>query len=215
MSRTTVTLIMLSLSWAATLSADTSPDGLIFYQDFDHGGRALFGRGWAYAQRIPPERLVPGRFGKACRFERARINSLSPNQASAEMGTEGFVAGKGAKLTNAETDTAFGKRALSAEASAAGVAWSTEPVAVQVKAPYRPAKVFLFSAYLRAARPGVKVRLTLADRNEQSDWRSEVDKANKEAEKKNPKAAKPPFETVTAPALVSLDTTWRRVCAPV
>jgi hypothetical protein len=76
---------------ATTLLAAPPADGLIFYQDFDHGGQALCGRGWAYDQRIPPERLVPGRFGKACRFERPRSNLLSINQASVEDRAAGFV----------------------------------------------------------------------------------------------------------------------------
>jgi len=195
------------------LFAAPPTDGLLFYQDFDHGGRALCGRGWAYEQSIPPERLVPGRFGRACRFERPRSNLLSLNQASVEDGTAGFVAGDGVKLVDVDTDTVFGRKALRAEVPAGGVVWSTEPVAVQVKAPYRPAKVFLFSVYLRSPQPGVKVRLVLADRNEDGDWRAEIEAANKKAGKDDPKAVKPPVETVSTAAVATLDATWRRVCA--
>ena len=205
--------IALSICWVVPLLAGSPPDGLIFYQDFDHQGRALCGQGWAYDQAVPPERLVPGRFGQACRFERGRQNFLSPNQASAEKGMAGFVAGGAAKLTDSGADAVFGEKALSAAATAAGVVWSTDPVSVQVEAPYRPAKVFLFSAFLRADRPGVKVRLTLTDRNEAGDWRDAIEAANKEAAKMNPKAGKPPVETLTVAAVTALDKTWRRVCA--
>ena len=213
MSRTLVFASISCIYVVTPLFAAPPTDGLLFYQDFDHGGRALCGRGWAYDQSIPPERLVPGRFGKACRFERPRSNLLSLKQASVENGAAGFVAGDGVKLVDADTLAVFGRKALRAEVPAGGVAWSTEPVVVQVKAPCRPAKVFLFSAYLRSRQPGVKVRLVLADRNEDGDWRAGIEAANKKAGKDNPKAIKPPVETVSAAAVATLDTTWRRVCA--
>ena len=123
------------------------------------------------------------------------------------------MAGDGVKLVDVDTDTVFGRKALCAEVPASGVVWSTEPVVVQVNAPHRPAKVFLFSAYLRSRQSGVKVRLVLADRNEDGDWRAEIEAANKRAGKDSPKAVKPPVETVSAAAVATLDTTWRRVCA--
>lgn len=83
----------LTFSGSALLAAPT--DGLVFYQDFDHDGRALCGTGWAYDQSIPREQLVPGRFGNACRFERPRKNLFSPNQASVEEDAAGFLGGDG------------------------------------------------------------------------------------------------------------------------
>lgn len=62
-------LVCLLACSAAVLAADPSAVGLIFYQDFDHHGEALCGDGWAVDQPVPAQRLVPGRFGRACRFE--------------------------------------------------------------------------------------------------------------------------------------------------
>jgi hypothetical protein len=73
--------------------------------------------------------------------------------------------------------------------------------------------VFLLSAYLRADRPNVKVRLALTDRNEDSDWQSTIEAAGKTGQKKDAKAPNPPVATVTATGIAVLDTTWRRVCA--
>ena len=188
-------------------------DGLIYYQDFDHDGRAVCGRGWARDQPVDPVRLVPGRFGKACRFERSCTNLLSSNQASVEGDTAGFAAGAGTTFASTADDTAFGSRVLTARLATPGVVWHTAPTPARVKAPHRPAKVFLFSAYLRADREGVRVRLSLRDENEDGDWRARIETAARAAAQKSGKPAKPLFETVSAPALVTLSTAWQRVAA--
>ena len=194
-------------------SAGLPVDGLIYYQGFDHDGRAVCGRGWAWDQPVNAARLAPGRFGKACRFERSSTNRLSPNQASVEEGTAGFVAGAGTTLASTADDTPFGSRVLSAKVGAPGVAWHTVPVLARVKAPYRPAKVFLFSVYLRADREGVRGRLSLRDENEDGDWRARVEAAAAAVAKKGGKPAKPLFETVSAPTVVTLGSGWQRVAA--
>ena len=187
---------------------------LIFYQDFDHRGQALCGSGWGSEQALSPENLVPGRFGKAYRFERQRTNFLSPNQSSVETGVEGFTAGEGVKLRSVREMTSYGKQALTAEITKPGVTWNLTPTKVTVESWYRPAKVFLFSVYLRADRPGVKVRLGLADQNESGDWRVKIESANKATTDKDPKAkVQPPMDTVTAPGEVMLGTDWQRVAA--
>jgi len=203
------------VAWAAGSEAAAPPtDGLIFYQDFDHQGEALCGQGWACRQEVPADRLVPGRFGQGCRFERPRTNYLSPNQASVEAGTDGFTPGAAVKLAGVAAETRFGARVLRAEAAAPGVLWRTTPVLVRTQAPHRPAKVFLFSAYLRAEREGVKVRLSLNDGREDGDWKAEVAAADKAARKKDPKAvAKPPLETVAVAGEATLGPAWRRVAA--
>ncbi|MBM4049066.1 MAG: hypothetical protein FJ279_28535, partial [Planctomycetes bacterium] len=201
-----MSLAVLSCSSAL---AGTPTDGLIFYQDFDHDGRALCGTGWAYDQSIPREQLVPGRFGNACRFERPRKNLLSPNQASMEEDSAGFLGGKGATLASLAAETPFGRKALRAEAPVGGVAWQTAPVQAKVQAPHRPMKVFVFSASLRTDGPQVKVRLTLSDQNEGGDWRARIEAATA----KDAKAAKPAQETVSAPGEATLGATWQRVAA--
>jgi len=191
-----------------------SATDLIFYQDFDHRGLALCGSGWGSEQALSPENLVPGRFGKAYRFERPRTNFLSPNQSSVEAGVEGFTAGEGVKLSSVREKTTFGKQVLTAEVTNPGVVWTLTPAKVTVESRYRPAKVFLFSAYLRADRPGMKVRLRLADQNESGDWRARIESANKAATDKDPKAkVQPPMDTVTAPGEVMPGTGWQRVAA--
>lgn len=212
-SNAVVGLVILGLVGLAASTGAGPADGLIFYQDFDHGGRAVCGHGWAYDQSIPAEQLVAGRSGKACRFERPRQNLLTPNQASVEEGATGFQAGPGDTLSTTTVATPFGAQALSAQTPVAGVAWQTAPVKATVKAPHRPTKVFVFSAYLRSAGPAVKVRLALADANENSAWRAPLEAAAREAAAKDPKAAKPPLETVSTPGEATLDGTWRRVAA--
>ena len=200
--------------WTVTPLFAAATDGLIFYQDFDHRGLALCGRGWGCEQALSAPDLVPGRFGRAYRFERPRTNLLSLNQASVETGAEGFVPGEAAKLGSVSERTSWGKQVLRAQVARPGIAWKLTPVAVKVKSPHRPAKVFLFSAFLRADREGVKVRLALVDGNESANWRSEIDAGNKAALAKNPKAkVKPPFDTVQAPADAVLGTEWQRVAA--
>ena len=215
-SRVTILLLLLvaGLSGSSRRGLAAPGDGLIFYQGFDHAGRALCAGGWATDQQVPSGLLVAGRFGKACRFERASANFLSANQSSAEAGTEGFAAGRGVGLSSVPAQTPFGKRALRAAPAAAAPVWSTAPARVKVASHYRPAKVFLFSAYLRSERPGVKVRLSLEDEAEAGDWRAPILAANEAAVKKDPKAApKPPLETVAAPAEIALTGGWQRVDA--
>jgi len=189
-------------------------EGLIFYQDFDHQGWAVCGMGWGCRQALSGANLVPGRFGLACRFERPRTNFLSANQASPETGAEGFLSGEGVQLSGVPEKTRFAKQVLRAGVRGPGVAWNLAPAMVRVGCPYRPAKVFLFSAYLRADRPGVRVRLSLADQNESGGWRASVEAANKTAAGKDPKAKlSPPRDTVRVPAEVVLGTHWKRVAA--
>lgn len=213
--------LLLLLAYANALEADAAAngpapiEGLIFYQDFDHQGVALCGDGWAWTQEVPADRLVAGRFGKACRFERPRTNYLSVNQASVETGTDGFQAGPDATLSSVPWETSFGKHVLRAQNSAQGIVWQTAPIVVRTRAPHRPNKVFVFSAYVRAERPGVKVRLSLSDRKESGDWRAEVAAADGKTQAKAPSktAAKEPLETVTTPATATLTTGWQRIAA--
>ena len=99
-------LVAVSLSCAA---ASAEVKGPIFYQDFDHGPTTLCGSGWAVDLPTQADCFVPGRFGRGYRVERGRTNHLSPNQASAEGGTEGFTAGAGVQLTSAAMQTRFGE----------------------------------------------------------------------------------------------------------
>ena len=213
MTRFALTVGLIGAVSLSSSSTGLPSDGLIYYQDFDHDGRAVCASGWALDQPVEPTRLVPGRFGQACRFERSSTNLLSPNQASAEENTDGFVAEAGTTLASTAADTRFGAHVLSAKVDAPGAAWHTVPVLTRVKAPYRPAKVFLVSAYLRADREGTRIRLSLRDENEDSDWRPEVETAAAAAAEKSDKPAKPVFETVSASATVSLDASWQRVSA--
>ena len=123
---------------SVAVAADPATDapapvaGLIYYQDFDHHGLARCGDGWAVRQELTAAELVPGRFGRACRFQCPRTNWLSANQASAETGNEGFVAGRGVTLQSVAGETRFGQRVLRAEFAAAGLLWRTTPVMVQI-----------------------------------------------------------------------------------
>ena len=137
--------------------------GLVYYQDFDHKGECVCNEGWAYKQAIDPTRLDPGRFGTGYRSERARTNFLSPNQASAEQGTDGFVAGKGVTLSSVAARTRFGGKVLRAQTSATGVLFTLAPVTVKARAPYRKKKAYALSMYVRTESKPAKVRLTLVD----------------------------------------------------
>jgi hypothetical protein len=205
---------------SVAVAADPATDapapvaGLIYYQDFDHHGLARCGDGWAVRQELTAAELVPGRFGRACRFQCPRTNWLSANQASAETGNEGFVAGRGVTLQSVAGETRFGQRVLRAEFAAAGLLWRTTPVMVRTTSPNRPGKVFVFSVYLRADRPGAKVRLGLVDEKESGDWRAEIARAEPSARGKATQAtAKPPRETVSIPGEATLTAGWQRVAA--
>jgi hypothetical protein len=203
-------VLMLALVTACGFAAPPVGE-LIFYQDFDRAGRAACGHGWAVDQEVPAERLVPGRFGQACRFERARTNWLSPNQASVETDTKGFLPGPAATGLRVADGGWCGQHALESKCSTPGVAWQTQPVAVRVEAPHRPAKVFLFSAYLRSPQGGVRVRLSLTDANETDPSRTKLSAPPKGKDAAMP--AKPPVETVAVPGEAVLGPEWRRVAA--
>ena len=213
MIRSSCAVGLVSAMLLSSSSSALTHDGLIYYQDFDHDGRAACGAGWALDQDIDPERLVPGRYGKACRFERSSANLLSPNQASAEEDATGFVPGDGTRLASTNDDTPFGARVLNATVDAPGIVWHTTPTLTRVKAPHRPNKVFLFSAYIKASQDGTQVRLSLRDEHEDSDWRDRVETAIAAAAEKGGKPAKPVFETISAPATVTLGKAWQRVAA--
>jgi hypothetical protein len=212
-----VVLLLLACPRSPADSPAANPatvDGLIFHQDFDHQGVALCGDGWGVRQELSSAALVPGRFGQGYRFERPRTNWLSPNQASAESGTDGFRAAPGVELSTAAAETRFGRHVLRAKVAAPGLLWQVTPVSVQVQSLHRPSKVFLFSAYLRAERPGVKVRLSLTDEKESGNWQADVAAAERKAQAKSPKSpSKPPVDTLSVPGTATLDATWQRVAA--
>ena len=73
---------------------------------------------------------------------------------------------------------------------------------------------FVLSAYLRADRPGAKVRLTLRDELEGANWRETIEAANKAALEKDPKSkVTSPFVTVAQPGELLLTGQWQRVMA--
>lgn len=204
-------LLVVFLSCAV---ARAEVEGLIFYQDFDHGATSLCGAGWAIDLATQADCFVPGRFGQGYRMERGRTNHLSPHQASVDGGIDGFVAGAGVQLTSSAVPTHFGERTLRAVPGKPGLLWSLAPRQLQVQAHHRPSKLFVLSAYLRAEQPGAKARLTLVDGTEQGDWRQKIEADNKAALEKDAKTkAPPPLETVTTPGEAVLDTQWRRVMA--
>ncbi len=218
--KTFAAVICLLLACRGAVGADSAIHGpatiedLIFYQDFDHQGVARCGDGWAWLQQAPADRLVRGRFGKACRFERPRTNLLSPNQASAETSTDGFQIGPDAALSSVAAETPFGNHVLRAQSAVAGPLWQTTPVVVRTEAPHRPSKVFVFSVHLRADRPGVKVRLSVSDQKETGNWRAEIAATDQKAQAKAPKAVvKTPLETVTVPGVATLTAGWQRIAA--
>lgn len=208
-------LLAVYLCWsAAQAQTPAEVKGLIFYQDFDHGSTTLCGPGWAVTLPVQADRFVSGRFGQGYRMERSRTNHLSPNQASVEGGIEGFAAGAGVQLASVAVPTSYGEKALRAAVPQPGPMWNLEPLTLQVKAPHRPGKLFVLSVYLRAERPGAKVRLTLCDGLEQGGWRQKIEADNKATLEKDAKAKiSPPRETVSEPGETVLDTSWQRVMA--
>jgi len=209
-----VVSVILAVSLVQADPVSVKPQDVLFYQDFDHGAVVLCRGGWAGEMALRSEALVPGRFGKGYRMERGRTNFLTPNQASVEEGTEGFVPGDGVKLESVACKTAFGRKALVARCTAPGVVWRLAPRALEVKGRHRPNKMFALSAYLRAEKPGTKIRLSLADENENTDWRAKIETDNKAALAKDKNAkVKPILDTTSTAGEIVLGTEWKRVAA--
>ena len=190
--------------------ADVS--GLIFYTGFEDGYSGRCGRGWRL--ELPERPRVPGRFLRAYRMEPARANLLTANQASVDTGLDGFVAGANVRLTTLLPKPVKQGNALQAAGPAPGVLWTLSPRDLQAQNPHRPTMTFVLSAYLRADKPGAKVRLTLRDELEGGNWRETIEAANRTALEKDPKAkVTPPFATVTQPGELVLTGQWQRVMA--
>ena len=186
--------------------------GLILYTGFEDSYAGRCGSGWSLD--LPARPRVAGRFGTAYRMERGRTNLLAANQAAVEGGTDGFAAGPNVKLAGLSPGAAKVGKALQATAAAPGVLWTLAPRDLKAQNPHRPTMTFVFSAYLRADKPGATVRLTLRDALEEGDWRQAIETANQAALDKDSKAkVTAPFATVAQPGELVLTDRWQRVMA--
>ncbi|MFA6568270.1 MAG: LamG domain-containing protein, partial [Victivallales bacterium] len=187
---------------------------LIFYQGFDAPAAAYLQGNPVHRFVLDTKSLVEGKYGKGYKFEPAYENLLKEEQASPSVGAKGFTTEPSVTL-RVDTVNKFKDVPTLIAKGGVGVLWQTVPVELSnVEGPTRDFKAFLGSVYLRAATPGIKVRLEVVDEVESTDWKKTILDGNAVAEKKNPKAKiKAPFETRSEPKEIPLTSEWQRVTA--
>ncbi len=186
-------------------------NGIIFHLTFQEDGIARLAGGLGHPLTLEAGSMETGFEDSAYRFEPPYRNYLPASLATPSPSLHGFTAGDGVALV-VKPDGWQRTPAIVANGPA-GMLWRTDPTELTgIRHPHRNTKTLIGSVYLRAGVSGIRVRLTLRDEIDGTEWQTAIAEANAAALEKDAEAnIVSPIATQHHDQELELSEEWQRV----